>query len=141
MHDRARWNARRKGRFDFWLHQEAELTVMKLSLLPVSAFVGAVAVMIAACSAAGDLDFTPEPTPDASILPEEAGPSAGDKDAGADTGAPSAPKGPADRCEGFAIALIKEDASTLHHGRVTGTTAGLGSDYSSTFGGGSGADA
>ncbi len=49
--------------------------------------------------------------------------------------------GAADVCTGVAIALAREDASTLYEGHVQGTTTGLYNQYSSTCGGGSGADA
>jgi len=102
------------------------------------------AAAIVACSAAGDLDLTSPPPA------SEGGPSAipdggaqiDNNDSGStpDTGT-TPPKGPADRCDGISIALTKEDASTLFKGKVNGTTAGLGNDYSASCGGGSGADA
>jgi len=49
--------------------------------------------------------------------------------------------GPADSCDGVAVPLEQEGATTRYRGRVAGTTVGLFNHYSSSCGGGSGADA
>lgn len=49
--------------------------------------------------------------------------------------------GPADACSGAPVNLVRVDATTLYKGSLTGTTAGLYNHYSSSCGGGSGADA
>ena len=49
--------------------------------------------------------------------------------------------GPADLCAGALVSLTKEDASTLYTGKVNAATTGLFNHYTSSCGGGTGADA
>jgi cysteine-rich repeat protein len=139
--------------------------------LTVGAFALATVTAFAACSADGDLQLGPNDDagpPDAGAdravpsfdagtdAPEPKNPLCGNRktDLGeecddgnlvSNDGCSATCKlesaGPNDVCGGVTIALVHHDASTLHTGRITGTTSGLFNHYSSTCGGGSGPDA